>query len=270
MSKRLGQWLFGIGIASQVLPLLGTEGRMLVHSLLGPWHAQIGLLISVLGGFLAGFGSARTRPAPAKVAVAVIRNTANAHSSPPPPAKATPRQAVVAPRQRTAKPATDRLDKKPDFSRPVPKQATAGSHRDVAKPKSPKSSAPPSAPPKKRAAKIVDPGRVVGATHQDALETAPRQSASPLAKPASATRRPTLVKSETSREEAPLRIVLIDAGPHKIEVIRAIRDGTGLSLSEVVALVDGAPTTIKENASAREAGAIKARLEAMGATVELR
>jgi ribosomal protein L7/L12 len=43
-----------------------------------------------------------------------------------------------------------------------------------------------------------------------------------------------------------------------------------LSLDEVIALVDGAPTTIKENASALEAGAIKARLEAMGATVELR
>ena len=64
-------------------------------------------------------------------------------------------------------------------------------------------------------------------------------------------------------------INLKDAGSQKVAVIKAVKDITGLGLGEAKALVDGAPSTIKEKASKDEAEAAKKQLEEAGATVEL-
>ena len=64
-------------------------------------------------------------------------------------------------------------------------------------------------------------------------------------------------------------IILKDAGAQKVAVIKAVKDITGLGLGEAKALVDGAPSTIKEKAPKEEAEAAKKQLEEAGATVEL-
>lgn len=70
-------------------------------------------------------------------------------------------------------------------------------------------------------------------------------------------------------EKSAYTIVLTSAGESKINVIKAVREITGLGLAESKALVDGAPKTVKENAPKAEADEAKAALEAAGATVEL-
>lgn len=64
-------------------------------------------------------------------------------------------------------------------------------------------------------------------------------------------------------------ILLKDAGASKIEVIKAVREISGLGLAESKAVVDGAPKTVKENVPAEEAAEAKKKLEDAGATVEL-
>lgn len=64
-------------------------------------------------------------------------------------------------------------------------------------------------------------------------------------------------------------VVLKDAGAQKVAVIKAVKDITGLGLGEAKALVDGAPSTVKEKAPKDEAEAAKKALEDAGATVEL-
>ena len=65
-------------------------------------------------------------------------------------------------------------------------------------------------------------------------------------------------------------VVLTDAGAQKIQVIKVVRELTGLGLKEAKDLVDGAPKAVKENVTKDEAAAIKAKLEAEGATVEVK
>ncbi len=64
-------------------------------------------------------------------------------------------------------------------------------------------------------------------------------------------------------------VVLKEAGAQKIQVIKVVRDATGLGLKEAKDLVDGAPKTIKENVAAEEAEELKKKFEEAGATVEL-
>lgn len=73
-------------------------------------------------------------------------------------------------------------------------------------------------------------------------------------------------------EEAPTSfdVILKDAGSQKIQVIKEVRAITGLGLKEAKDLVDGAPKPIKEGVNDEEAKAIKAKVEAVGATVELK
>ena len=71
-------------------------------------------------------------------------------------------------------------------------------------------------------------------------------------------------------EKTEFDVVLANAGAEKIKVIKAVREITGLGLAEAKALVDGAPKTLKEAASKEDAEAIKAKLEEVGATVELK
>ena len=72
-----------------------------------------------------------------------------------------------------------------------------------------------------------------------------------------------------AEEKSTFNVVLKDAGANKIQVIKVVRDATGLGLKEAKELVDGAPKTIKEAAPKADAEAMKAKLEEAGATVEL-
>ena len=65
-------------------------------------------------------------------------------------------------------------------------------------------------------------------------------------------------------------VVLESAGEKKIQVIKAVREATGLGLKEAKAVVDGAPGNIKEGVSKDEAEELKAKLEEAGATVVLK
>ncbi|OYD06548.1 50S ribosomal protein L7/L12 [Paludifilum halophilum] len=75
---------------------------------------------------------------------------------------------------------------------------------------------------------------------------------------------------EAAEEQTEFDVVLSDAGASKINVIKAVRGITGLGLKEAKALVDGAPSPVKEGASKEEAEEIKSKLEEAGATVELK
>ena len=71
-------------------------------------------------------------------------------------------------------------------------------------------------------------------------------------------------------EKSEFTVVLAAAGDKKINVIKAVREATGLGLKEAKELVDGAPKPVKENVAKAEADELKAKLEEAGATVELK
>ena len=71
-------------------------------------------------------------------------------------------------------------------------------------------------------------------------------------------------------EQTEFTVVLTGAGNQKIQVIKVIRELTGLGLKEAKDLVDGAPKNVKEGVAKAEAQAAKAKLEEQGATVELK
>ena len=70
-------------------------------------------------------------------------------------------------------------------------------------------------------------------------------------------------------EKSEFDVILKEVGAQKIQVIKAVREITGLGLAESKALVDGAPKPVKENVSKADAEDAKSKLEAAGATVEL-
>ena len=72
-----------------------------------------------------------------------------------------------------------------------------------------------------------------------------------------------------AEEKSSFNVVLKDAGANKIQVIKVVRDATGLGLKEAKDLVDGAPKAVKEDVSKEEAEELKAKFEAVGAVVEL-
>ena len=72
-----------------------------------------------------------------------------------------------------------------------------------------------------------------------------------------------------AEEKTEFTVVLKEVGANKIAVIKVAREATGLGLGEAKALVDGAPSTIKENVPAEEATAMEAKVKEAGATVEL-
>ena len=73
-----------------------------------------------------------------------------------------------------------------------------------------------------------------------------------------------------AEEKTEFDVVLASAGDSKLGVIKVVREITGLGLGEAKAAVDGAPTTLKEAVSKDDAEKIKAQLEEVGATVELK
>lgn len=73
-----------------------------------------------------------------------------------------------------------------------------------------------------------------------------------------------------AEEKTEFDVVLADVGANKIKVIKVVRELTGLGLGEAKALVDGAPKAVKEGISKDEAEAAKAKLEEVGAKIELK
>jgi large subunit ribosomal protein L7/L12 len=73
-----------------------------------------------------------------------------------------------------------------------------------------------------------------------------------------------------AEEKTEFDVQLKDAGGKKIQVIKVVREITGLGLKEAKDLVDGAPQTVKAGVSKDEAATIKAKLEEQGATVEVK
>ena len=73
-----------------------------------------------------------------------------------------------------------------------------------------------------------------------------------------------------AEEKTEFDVVLTEVGANKIQVIKAVREATGLGLKEAKAIVDGAPATVKEAMPTADAEALKEALTAAGATVELK
>jgi large subunit ribosomal protein L7/L12 len=71
-------------------------------------------------------------------------------------------------------------------------------------------------------------------------------------------------------EQTEFAVILKDAGSKKIQVIKVVRELTGLGLKEAKDLVDGAPKTVKDGVAKAEAQTMKAKLEEQGAVVELK
>jgi large subunit ribosomal protein L7/L12 len=71
-------------------------------------------------------------------------------------------------------------------------------------------------------------------------------------------------------EKTEFDVILASAGDKKINVIKVVRELTGLGLKEAKDLVDGAPKPVKEKVSKEEAASVKAKLEEQGATVEIK
>ena len=76
--------------------------------------------------------------------------------------------------------------------------------------------------------------------------------------------------AEAAEEKTEFTVILKEAGASKINVIKTVREITGLGLKEAKDLVDGAPKPIKENVGKDEAEAVKKKLEDAGATTELK
>ena len=72
-----------------------------------------------------------------------------------------------------------------------------------------------------------------------------------------------------TEEKSAFNVVLKEAGDQKIKVITAVKNALGLGLKEAKDLVDGAPKTLKENVAKAEAEELKAKLEEVGAVIEL-
>ena len=73
-----------------------------------------------------------------------------------------------------------------------------------------------------------------------------------------------------AEEKTEFDVVLKDAGGKKIQVIKVVRELTGLGLKEAKDMVDGAPQTLKSGVSKADADGMKAKLEAEGAVVEIK
>jgi large subunit ribosomal protein L7/L12 len=75
---------------------------------------------------------------------------------------------------------------------------------------------------------------------------------------------------ESAEEQTEFDVMLTAIGEKKVNVIKAVRDATGLGRKEAKGMGDGVPSAIREGASKDEAEELKAKLEAAGATVELK
>ena len=76
--------------------------------------------------------------------------------------------------------------------------------------------------------------------------------------------------AEVEEVSSTVTVTLVDCGDKKIQVLKAVREVTGLGLKEAKDLVEGAPKTLKEGVTKKEAEEIKKKLEAVGAKVEIK
>ena len=76
--------------------------------------------------------------------------------------------------------------------------------------------------------------------------------------------------ADAAAEKTEFDVVLAAAGDAKLKVVKAVREITGLGLKEAKDMVDNAPSTVKEGVAKEEAEKMKAQLEEVGATVELK
>jgi len=90
------------------------------------------------------------------------------------------------------------------------------------------------------------------------------------AAPAAMAAAPTAAAEAAVEEQTEFDVVLTAAGEKKVQVIKAVREVTGLGLKEAKDLVDTAPKAVKEKISKEEAGALKAKLVEAGASVEIK
>ena len=81
---------------------------------------------------------------------------------------------------------------------------------------------------------------------------------------------PAAAAAEPEEEKTEFDVILAAIGDKKINVIKVVREVTGLGLKEAKALVDGAPAPVKEKISKADAEALKAKLEEAGATIEIK
>ncbi len=100
-----------------------------------------------------------------------------------------------------------------------------------------------------------------------ALQEAWGVSAAIAAAPASAAPAAAVAVIE---EQTEFSVVLVAVGPNKIPVIKVVREITGLGLKEAKDVVDSAPKAVKDGATKEEAAALKAKLEEVGAQVEVK
>ena len=78
------------------------------------------------------------------------------------------------------------------------------------------------------------------------------------------------VSAAAADEKTEFDVVLAEVGANKIQVIKAVREATGLGLKEAKEIVDNAPKAVKEAVPTADAEALKAKLEEVGAKVELK
>jgi large subunit ribosomal protein L7/L12 len=76
--------------------------------------------------------------------------------------------------------------------------------------------------------------------------------------------------AEAAEEKTSFDVVLKSAGANKLQVVKAVKEQTGLGLKEAKEVVDGAPKELKTGVSKEEAESLKAKLEEAGAEVELK
>jgi len=96
------------------------------------------------------------------------------------------------------------------------------------------------------------------------VSAAPMVAAAPVATGAPA------AAAAPAEEKTEFTVILKEIGANKINVIKAVREVTALGLKESKDLVEGVPKPVKESVNKEEAAAIKAKLEAAGATVEVK
>ena len=103
-----------------------------------------------------------------------------------------------------------------------------------------------------------------------ALEEEFGVSAATIAAPAAAATAQTATAAPEVEEQTEFSVILKDIGANKINVIKAVREVTTLGLKESKDLVEGAPKAVKEGVTKEEANSVKEKLEAAGATVEVK
>ena len=81
---------------------------------------------------------------------------------------------------------------------------------------------------------------------------------------------PAAAGAAAAQEQTEFDVILTNAGAAKLGVIKVVKEVTGLGLKESKEVVDGAPKPVKEKVSKAEAEELKAKLEAAGATVEIK